>query len=74
LTADTHQGVVNLFGLHFVKVGKFPRKFGKFLANLKDDRENSDYEIFSGIDRQTAQQAVSEAREFLTRVRQYLKL
>ena len=74
LTADTHQGLVNLFGLHFVKTGKLNRKFGKFLANLKDDRENSDYEIFSGIDKETAEQAVSEAKEFLEASEKFLKL
>lgn len=46
LVAATHQGVVNLFGLHFVKSKRFNKKFGRFLTNLKDDRENSDYEIY----------------------------
>lgn len=72
LSADTHQGLVNLFGLHFVKTGKFSRKLGKFLANLKDDRENSDYEIFTGIDHETAEEAVREAREFLKAAEKYL--
>ena len=37
--ADTHRGVVVLFGLLLVKTGKLDRRWGKFLANLKDDRE-----------------------------------
>lgn len=73
LTADTHQGLVNLFGLHFVKPGKFPRQFGKFLANLKDDRESSDYEIYSGVDQETAKRAVEEAKAFLSAIEAYLK-
>jgi uncharacterized protein (UPF0332 family) len=72
LSADTHQGVVNLFGLHFVKTGKFERRFGKMLANLKDDRENGDYEIYSAIDQESADQAVQEAREFLKEAERYL--
>lgn len=72
LTATTHQGVVNLFGLHLVKTGKFEPRFGKFLANLKDDREDSDYEIFSTIDRATAEHAVKEAQEFLAAAEHYL--
>lgn len=72
LSATTHQGVVNLFGLHLVKTGKFDPRFGKFLANLKDDREDSDYEIFSSIDRETAEHAVTEAREFLAAMERYL--
>lgn len=31
LTATTHQGLVNLFGLHLVKTGKFEKKYGKYL-------------------------------------------
>lgn len=73
LTASTHQGLVNLFGLQLVKTGKFDRKFGKCLSNLKDDRENSDYEIYSGVDRETAKQAVTEAEEFITAAVTYLK-
>lgn len=73
LTADTHQGLVNLFGLHFVKPGKFSRQFGKFLANLKDDRESSDYEIYSSVDQETAKRAVEEAKTFLSAVEAYLK-
>ena len=73
LSAETHQGLVNLFGLHLVKTGKFEKKFGKYLANLKDDRENSDYEVYSAIDRETAECAVREATEFLQAAETYLK-
>ncbi len=72
LSTETHQGVVNLFGLHFVKTGKFERRFGKMLANLKDDRENGDYEIYSAIDKESAEQSVQEAREFLKEAERYL--
>ncbi|MFN3480488.1 MAG: HEPN domain-containing protein, partial [Thermodesulfovibrionales bacterium] len=53
--AETHKGVVTLFGLLFVKTGKFKKNLGKYLANLKDDRESGDYEIFSYIDKETAE-------------------
>jgi uncharacterized protein (UPF0332 family) len=71
--ADTHRGVVTLFGLLFVKTGKFKRDLGKYLANLKDDRESGDYEIFSYIDGQTAETAIAEAEEFLREGKTYLK-
>jgi uncharacterized protein (UPF0332 family) len=43
---ETHKGVVTLFGLLFVKTGKFSKELGKYLSNLKDDRESVDYEVF----------------------------
>ena len=73
LTATTHQGLVNLFGLHLIKTRKLPKELGKFLSNLKDDRENSDYELYSAIDRETAEQAVKEAQAFLIAVEAYVK-
>jgi len=74
LSADTHQGLVNLFGLHLVKTGKFEKKFGRYLANLKDDRETGDYEVYSAIDRETAEHAIQEAKEFLQAAESYLRL
>ncbi len=72
LTTGTHQGLVNLFGLHFVKTGKFDRKFGKFLASLKDERETSDYEIYSTIDKKDCFVSLNEAGAFLQASRHYL--
>ena len=72
LTAGTHQGLVTLFGLHLVKTGKLEKKFGKYLANLKDDREHSDYEIYSTIDETTAHDSIREATEFVAAMEQYL--
>ncbi len=71
--ADTHKGVVTLFSLLFVKTGKFSRNLGKYLANLKDDRESGDYEVFSYLDEETAETAVMEAREFMKETMAYLK-
>ncbi len=71
--AETHKGVITLFGLLFVKTGKFSKNLGKYLANLKDDRESGDYEVFSFIDEETAETAISEAKEFLKETKLYLK-
>jgi uncharacterized protein (UPF0332 family) len=73
LEAHTHQGVASLFGLHFAKAGRIPGKFGRYLNNLKDDRESGDYDLYSGIDRAAAQTAVREAQEFLEEAERYLK-
>lgn len=70
---DTHKGLVLLFGLLLVKTGKFEKKWGKFLANLKDDREAGDYDAVSYIDEETAQRAVREAEEFVSEVDAYIK-
>lgn len=71
--AETHKGAVTLFGLLFVKTGKFSRSLGKYLANLKDDRESGDYEVFSYMDKETAEASIKEAKEFLKEGRAYLE-
>lgn len=70
--AESHKGVVTLFGLLLVKTGKFEKQWGKFLANLKDDREAGDYEALSYLDEGTARRAVQEAEAFVKAVEQYL--
>lgn len=72
LEADSHQGVANLFGLHFAKTGKVPRKLGRYLTNLKDDRESGDDNVYSGIDREAAENAVRKAEEFIAEAAKYL--
>jgi uncharacterized protein (UPF0332 family) len=69
---ETHKGLLTLFGLLLVKTGKFDKKWGKFLANLKDDREAGDYDALSYIDEETARRAVQEAEQFVTHVHEYV--
>lgn len=45
---------------------------GKFLSNLKDDREAGDYDALSYLDEDTARRAVREAGEFVAAVEQYV--
>lgn len=69
---ETHKGLITLFGFLLVKTGKFDKKWGKFLASLKDDREAGDYDALSWIDEATAQRAVYEADEFVASVERYI--
>jgi uncharacterized protein (UPF0332 family) len=70
--AESHKGLVSLFGLLLVKTKKLDKKWGKLLSNLKDDREASDYEALSFLDEETARRAVREAEEFVTEAERYL--
>lgn len=70
--ADTHRGVVVLFALLLVKTGKLDRRWGKFLANRKDDREAGDYDPLSHVDEETARRAVAEAEQLVAAVARYV--
>ncbi len=71
--AESHSGVRQLFGLHFIKNEEFSKKYGKYLKKLKDDRENGDYGIFSILEKDDAQKAIKEAEEFIAETVRYLK-
>lgn len=73
LRADSHRGLAMLFGLHLVEKGKLPKKLAKYLRNVRDDREEGDYEVFSSIDQETSEAALREAREFLQAITDYLQ-
>jgi uncharacterized protein (UPF0332 family) len=40
---------------------------------LKDERESGDYEIFSYIDKETAETSIGEAKEFIRESKTYLR-
>lgn len=69
---DTHKGLSTLFGLFFVKTGRIDKRLGRFLANLKDDRETSDYEVLGWVDKEGAEKAIEEASEFCEAIEAYL--
>ena len=70
--ADSHKGLNTLFGLFFVKTGRIEKRFGRYLSNLKDDRETSDYEALAWVDEQVAEKAIREAGEFCEAIEAYL--
>ena len=72
LRAETHRGLATLFGLHLVQTGKLPKKLAKYLRNLRDDREEGDYEVCLSVDVETSQTAIREAEEFVKEIQNFL--
>lgn len=72
LAADTHAGVKTLFNLHFIKTKRLDAKFGRYLRNLKDDREEGDYEALSTVNAEIARNALREATEFVDEAERFL--
>ena len=70
--ADTHAGVRTLFHLHFIKSKRLDPKFGRYLKNLKDDREEGDYDIVSTVDSEIARNGLREAKEFVDEAERFL--
>ncbi|MFR3330331.1 MAG: HEPN domain-containing protein [Odoribacter splanchnicus] len=46
ITAHTHQGVKQMFRLHFVATGKVSNEYVRFYSQLFNDRVSGDYDDF----------------------------
>ena len=73
LSSKSHGGLVSLFGLHFVKTGRIDKQYGRFLSNLLEDRQQSDYSLFSGLEKSDAENALLEAESFVKEIQRQLK-
>jgi uncharacterized protein (UPF0332 family) len=51
IQAQTHAGVRQMFGLHFVKKGLISRDLAKFYTEIFDKRQTSDYEDYLELNR-----------------------
>lgn len=69
---STHQGVITLLGLHFIKPGIIEEEFNDLFIEAKDDREDSDYDITRRFTGAEAEERLSAARKFIPRIKEYL--
>lgn len=68
VTAKTHEGLKTLFSLHLIRTGLVEKEYGETIRELKDDRENGDYDVFTSFGREDAEKAVQDAERFLSRI------
>ena len=73
IDARTHQGVIMMFGKHFIKTGIFEKKYNNILTKALNQRIVGDYEIGKGIEIDLATDIVNDAHEFVEIVINYLK-
>jgi len=73
IKAQTHAGVRQMFGLHFVKTGLIDTDLGKFYSDIFDKRQTGDYDdyvTFTEIEVksliQPAKQLINEIERLLT--------
>jgi uncharacterized protein (UPF0332 family) len=67
-----HSAVVAKIGEHFAKTGILDKKYHRFLIDAREDREGVDYNVFSTINREAAEERVQAAIEFVQEVKRLL--
>lgn len=68
ITTKSHDGVKQMFGLHFVKTGIFPPHLGRYYGNLFDKRLTGDYEDNFDHDESTVLEFYPKAKELVAAV------
>jgi uncharacterized protein (UPF0332 family) len=75
ITADTHNGCLSQFNIHYIKSGEgdFKRGDYKKLASVERIRNSSDYDDFYIADKSECEEVVRTARQFFEKADQYIK-
>lgn len=73
LSAKSHSGANSLFAAHFVKAGRFDKKYVKILSKLESQRQAADYQSYVDFDEEDVGESLALALPFLREILAYLK-
>lgn len=66
--AQTHDGVKQMFGLHFVMTNKIDKQYSRFYGQMFNARISGDYDDFVQYDESTIAQYRPQAEAFLAEI------
>lgn len=72
ITAQTHAGVKQMFGLHFIVTNKLSPKLGRFYNQLFNDRISGDYDDFIVYDKALIDELFPQAEDFISQISQLI--
>lgn len=70
IQAHTHNGVKQMFGMHFIMTEKLSRKYNIIYSDLFDKRHSGDYDDFLYYDKETVEKLLPETKEFIQIIKQ----
>ena len=65
IEAQTHSGVINQFGLHFIRKGLLSADNGKFYKRLFELRQTGDYSDWINVDEEDLIPLIPKAQNFI---------
>jgi uncharacterized protein (UPF0332 family) len=66
--AQTHSGVRQMFGLHFVKSGLIDKESGKFYTDIFDMRLTGDYDDYIDFEKEDVLDLIGPANELISKI------
>lgn len=73
IEAQTHNGVRQMLGLHFVLTGKLSIQQNDFYTNLFAKRHSGDYDVFILFTRDTVEILYPQAEEFIEAIEKLIE-
>lgn len=73
IVAQTHNGVKQMFGLHFISTGRIANKYSRFYSQLFNDRVSGDYDDFLHYDEDTLAVLGPQAEGFIAVIERELE-
>lgn len=71
--AQTHAGVRQMFGLHFIRSGKLSPAHGKFYSDIFDKRQTGDYDDFVDYTEEEIVDLIKPAGDLIKEIQLLLK-
>jgi len=68
IETNSHKGIRQMFGFHFVQTGLVSKEDGRFFSDLYDRRQTGDYDDFFLYDEETVMILFKQAESFIERI------
>ena len=72
INAQTHAGVRQMFGLHFIKSGKIDKEIGKYYSDIFDKRQIGDYEDYIEFEKADVIELLPPARKLIEVISRFI--
>ncbi len=73
LARSKHSGVLAAFRQYFIKSGLLPAELSDIYGQVMEDRQESDYEILTALEKKDAEMDIEQARYFVDEVKKWLR-
>lgn len=73
IDAQTHSGVRQMFGLHFIKNGKIDKEHGKFYSEIFDKRQTGDYDDFIVFTEEEVADLLNNSKKLISEIEKFLR-
>lgn len=64
-SVQTHNGIIQMLGLHFIKTGKLDKRWGNIYSRLFANRQTGDYGDMFGLTEEQVLPLVSQTEEYI---------